>query len=121
MDLSDAEQAALNYAAPRGIPLSVFLGRVVYPGDQQWTERDTAAAMWWQADQDRRCKTCGLYLDETMDPANEFKYEAEAVWCHGDRAMHRAALELAGRSYADADPMAGTRFRFVHTPSMEAS
>lgn len=115
MDLTDRERAALGYCASRGIPLSVFLGRVVYPGDPAWLDRDADAVLWWQANV---CSGCGQLLSESMDPANEYKYEAEGLWCFGDRAIHREAVAMAGKNpHQDADPTAGTRFRFVRTPT----
>lgn len=118
MELSDVERVALNYCAPRGIPLSVFFGRVVVSGAPQWLERDAAAALWWQAEEDRRCSNCGRDLNVTLDPETERLWEAEAIWCHGCRAVHRAGLKLAKKDpYLDADPLAGSRFRFTETPT----
>jgi hypothetical protein len=121
MDLSPVERAALEYCAPRGIPLSVFIDqRVVYPGDPQWTGKDAAAALWWQAEQDKRCDGCGGNLVETLDPDNEDRYRAEGVWCHRCRAIQREALAMAGKNpYSDADPTAGARYRIIENPLIE--
>jgi hypothetical protein len=117
MDLTDRERAALDYCAPRGIPLSVFLGRVIYPGDPQWLPEDTEAALWWQAN----VCSCGQLLSESMDPANEKLYAAEGLWCFACRAIHREAVAMTGKNpYQDADPTAGTRYRFTHTPTTAA-
>ena len=48
------EQAALRYCAP-GIPLSVFLGRVVHPGEPQWIDDDQAAVIDWMVEEARYC------------------------------------------------------------------
>lgn len=121
MDLTPTERAALDYCAPRGIPLSVFLGRPVYPGNPQWLERDTQAAMWWQANV---CTGCGQLLTETMvdfdesNPRREFEWQARGDWCHCCRAIHREALVMAGKNpHTDADPTAGARFRIVGKPA----
>lgn len=58
-ELTPADWAALEYCGPRGVPLSVFLGRVVYPGDPLWEERDTWAAMEWLIQDRSRCSGCG--------------------------------------------------------------
>lgn len=120
MDLTDIERAALGYVAPRGIPLSVFLGRVVYPGDPQWTERDATAALWWKAEQDKLCGNCGQDLTESTAEGADFKFRAEGIWCHGCRAMYRESLAAAGKDpYGpDADPTVGMRFVFTKTPAM---
>jgi hypothetical protein len=88
----------------------VFLGRVVYPGEPQWLERDALAAVWWQTEQSRRCQECGQNLDESMDKDNAYAYKAEPLWCHGCRAVHRAAVKMSG-SNAKENPLAGTRYR----------
>jgi hypothetical protein len=67
-DLSPEERLALSYCAPRGIPLSVFFGRVVGLGDQQWTQRDAQAAVLWELDQKAHCPGCGQPRNECMGP-----------------------------------------------------
>lgn len=107
---SPFEQAALDYCAPRGIPLSVFLGRIVYPGDPQWLEADTLAALEWETQQANRCSGCGQNLDESQKKDNAFVYQAAAVSCHGCQAILRASKPL------DQDARFGTRYRFTRTP-----
>lgn len=107
-DRSATQQAALEYCAPRGIPLSVFLyARVVYPGEPQWTEDDVQAVFDWQAEQANRCE-CGGDLRETMLEENAYGYKATPLYCHRCRAIHRAAVALAK---GKPDPTAGTRYR----------
>jgi hypothetical protein len=114
-DRSPAERAAIDYCAPRGIALSVFCGRPVGLGDPQWTADDRAAVFEWLAEQASRCRDCGADLGECMDAVNTFEYQAEALWCHGCRAIHRAAVELSGPG-TKANPVAGARYRFTRTP-----
>jgi len=107
---SPVEQVALRYCAPRGIPLSVFLGRTVYPGEPQWLPDDVEAALEWQAEQARLCSGCGHSLDETMGPDQFDKWNAEKTGaCDACRAIDRAARILAGND--NLDPTTGVRFR----------
>ena len=113
-DRTPQEQAAINYCVPKGIPYTVFLGRVVYHGDPQWTADDRTAVVDWLIDQDNRCQDCGASLNEALAEDNAYEYRAEALWCHGCRAMHRAAIVLAGGG--KENPLAGARYRFTRTP-----
>jgi len=45
----------MAYCGPRGIPLSAFLG---------WDPADQAAALQWQAYENRRCQSCGYHPEE---------------------------------------------------------
>ena len=107
-DRPPLEQAAINYCAPRGIPLSVFLGRVVYPGDPQWTDDDRDAAFEWLVEQSKRCSDCGQPLDECTAKDNSYAYHAEAVRCHACYAINVEASRLAG---GKPSPAAGHRYR----------
>ena len=101
-DRSPYEQAALNYCAPRGIPLSEFL--------YVWSDEDRWAALDWQAEQDRRCSGCGQDLEQTLGPGSFDKWNAEVSGhCDGCRALHRAASIDAGKD--DLDPTVGVRYR----------
>lgn len=58
------------------MPRSIFLGRVVVPGEPLWLDDDRAwalALMHVEADQ----HTCGHPLSETLDPANESAYTVD--------------------------------------------
>lgn len=107
-DRSDLEKVALGYCAPRGIPLSVFLGRTVYPGDPQWLFDDAQAAIDWQSDQNQRCDGCGQYRAESEKKENSFAYRAEARRCHACYAIDAKAAAIRKTK---EDPLAGTRYR----------
>lgn len=82
-DRPATEQVALAYCAPRGIPLSVFLGRIVYPGDPQWLEDDAQAAIDWDTFDRSRCPGCGQPRDECMAHEDEAPvYEVTMARCH---------------------------------------
>lgn len=101
-DRTPYEQVALEYCAPRGIPLSEFL--------HVWSDEDRWAALDWQAEQARRCSGCGQSLDETLRPGDFDKWNAEiSGHCDGCRALHRAQAVASGSD--DLDEHAGARFR----------
>lgn len=77
----------MAYCGPRGIPLSVFLGRVAGPGDPVWLPEDRAAALGWQAFENRRCGRCGTHPDEWSE--DQFAYHAHLTECTGCRQMQR--------------------------------
>jgi len=82
-DLPSQEQMALAYCAPRGIPLSVFLGRVVWAGHPQWTQRDAQAAVLWEIEQNSRCSGCGRPRSESMvdeKDAPDYKVTVTKCW-----------------------------------------
>jgi hypothetical protein len=110
-DRPPAERAALAYCGPRGVPLSVFLGRVVYPGEPQWLEDDAVAALEWLADEHGRCGGCGHLTSETVGPGEFDKWNAEKSGaCDVCRAIDRAARLAAGTD----DPVpetTGARYR----------
>lgn len=61
-------QEELDYAAPRGIPHSIFLGRPQpQPGEPYWLPEDVDKALAWQRDQNARCKDCRTRRDEWWD------------------------------------------------------
>lgn len=91
--LSPFEWGALAYCAPRGIPLSVFMGRVVYPGDPQWEERDRWAAMEWLVEDRTRCSGCGFPRDECMATESP-EYMVEATRCKACEARDASMREF---------------------------
>ena len=105
--LTASERVALGYCAPHGIPLSVFLGRVIYPGDQIWLERDAQAAVWWS----QLCTVCGHHPDDVFGPDQQDKWNAEmSGHCDTCRALNRA--DMAARGSDDpVSPVVGARFR----------
>lgn len=95
-DRSPFEQMAIEYCAPRGIPLSVFCGRVVYPGDPMWTEDDQQAAIDWQIHDRLKCPECGFPRDECMaDEDDAPAYTVELRRCHACKAAGIEQREMA--------------------------
>ncbi len=91
-DRPTLDRAALAYCAPRGIPLSVFLGRVVYPGDPVWLPDDTLAALDWQEHEATKCPGCGQPRDESM--AHEDDSPPYEVTLNRCQACKAAAIEV---------------------------
>jgi hypothetical protein len=71
----------MEYAGPRGIPHSVFLGRVVGPGEPQWLDADRDKAIWWMIHQRQACPECGTRPDEWADDPDA--YVPEPHHCRG--------------------------------------
>lgn len=67
------------------------MGRAPRPGQPEWTAADTALAVALHRIESRACPGCGLDRTETMNPANEFAFEALAYRCHGCAARSRAS------------------------------
>lgn len=109
-DRPPEDRAALTYCGPRGIPLSVFLGRVVYPGDPEWLPDDTLAAFDWLERDMRTCVGCGQDTAETVGPEHADKWNAEVAGrCDACVARSRAMHIVIGKD--DLDPTAGVRLR----------
>lgn len=85
---------ALGYCAPLGIPLSVFNGRVVYPGDPQWLDEDRDAALGWHVEQVSRCPGCGhdQMVTTSNDPPD---YTVESLLCHACDARQVEARRMS--------------------------
>lgn len=98
--MDPSERLALDYCAPRGIPLSVFLGRVVYPGEPQWLPEDTTAALDWHIEQAGRCPGCG-HNQATTTSKDPPDYDVEAVVCHACMARTREAQRMQGTRSED--------------------
>jgi hypothetical protein len=77
----------MAYCGPRGIPLSVFLGRVAAPDESEWLPEDREAALSWSAFEGRRCKHCGTHPDEWDD--DKLAYHAHLTECRGCRQLQR--------------------------------
>lgn len=85
MDLTQEERAALRYCAPLGIPLSVFLGRVINPGEPDWLPKDSQAAVWWKT---RFCTGCGNLIDECWaDEEVAPEYDTDVIRCWACEAV----------------------------------
>lgn len=79
----------MAYCGPRGIPYSVFMGRVVGVDGQQWLPSDREAALAWEAFESRRCKSCGTHPEEWS--ADKLAYHAHLMECRGCKQLHRLA------------------------------
>lgn len=64
------------------MPRSVFLGRVVAPGEPLFTEEDRAWALALAEVEADTCPDCGQPWSEATDPKNEEQYKAELILCH---------------------------------------
>jgi hypothetical protein len=88
----DAGEVAVRefcYGSGRAVPRSVFLGRVVAPGDPLWLQEDVTAALEWQAYQRMLCSGCSLPRSETFDIAMDDGYDADVWVCHACAARER--------------------------------
>lgn len=77
------------------MPRSVFLGRVVAPGEPLWTAEDRAwsiALLEYEAD---LCSGCGQPRSQSMDAENEFRFQPTVLVCHGCRAVAKESERLA--------------------------
>lgn len=98
-DRPASERAALSYCGPRGIPLSVFLGRIVYPGEPLWLEGDALAAVDWDAYEHAKCPGCGQPRDECMAHEDAAPaYEVELLRCHSCSAAAAEGRAVGGDS-----------------------
>jgi hypothetical protein len=78
----------MAYCGPRGVPSSVFLGRVVRPGvDPEWLPSDREDALAWTAYEGRRCRGCGTHPDEWSE--DKSAYHAHLTECRGCRQQQR--------------------------------
>lgn len=70
----------LDYAVPKGIPHSVFLG---------WDIDDRNKAIWWTIHQRQRCPNCGTRPDEWDEGqgGDLNAYTAEPHACRGCQVM----------------------------------
>jgi hypothetical protein len=71
----------MDYCAPRGIPHSVFLGRVVGPGEPVWLGADRDKALWWLIHDRQTCRGCGTRPEEWEDDLHA--YVAAPHHCRG--------------------------------------
>lgn len=78
-DLAFREQ--VNYAAERGIPLSVFQGRVVADDEPEWLPNDRDAALVWLTESKSKCSRCGTWDWEWDNDPNA--WEADIWRCRG--------------------------------------
>jgi hypothetical protein len=95
---SAAFRRELNYCAPRGIPRSIFLGRVwpnpADPTEPQWLPEDSEAALAWEIERALICQ-CGHFADEVWDAAGaDLEFEAVPHRCHACAEKERAARKF---------------------------
>lgn len=107
-DRSPLERVQINYCAPRGIPLSQFAGRAVYPGDPAWLDDDREAVLDWLEKEASRCERCGQDTRESMKLENAYTYRAKGLRCHSCYAIDAEAAQL---TRSKPGPMAGIRFQ----------
>lgn len=72
-----------------GVPPSVLAGRVVRPGEPEWTGLDSAYAEALTLIESLTCDGCGQDRRDSMSQENEFAYVVEAVRCHACAARDR--------------------------------
>jgi hypothetical protein len=98
----------MDYCAPRGLPLSGFLG---------WPADDQDAALWWQAEQNLRCRSCGTAAWEWEE--NPSAYGVGESVCRGcaliDRARREADEKVAGTKFSRAELFPGLQFHLTRT------
>lgn len=83
------------------MPRSVFLGRVVVPGEPLWLAEDRAwavALLEYEADM---CSGCGQPRSESMDAKHEEDYRPAALRCHACASIARASERFAATPHAD--------------------
>jgi hypothetical protein len=71
---------------PHGIPYSVFMGRVVGPGQPQWTDQDRRWALAYEQAMRDLCPSCGgrrSVLEENPDA-----YVGQLSRCDGCQTLH---------------------------------
>lgn len=92
------------------MPHSILTGRTPRDGQPLWTANDTALAVALTALEAVTC-ACGHDRRESMDPANEYGYVADAVRCHACAARDRAAESYAKQDGSTAGLMFTVRRR----------
>lgn len=129
------ERRIREYVCSRGIPRSVFLGRVVgeatddWDADPRtWLPEDTAAALAWQEWKDSLCSGCGHPRAETFaepppdwaQPAGrwEERYEAHAMQCDACAARDRKAWNEQKTRDTGQPPPAGRYYTVMRDPDV---
>ena len=78
------------------MPPSVLMGRVVRPGDPQWTQGDTDMAVALMELEAGTCTGCGLPREQTLAHEGDgFRFTAQPVRCRGCEAMDRESRRHA--------------------------
>jgi len=95
----------MGYCGPRGIPRSIFCGRIAVNGEPLWLPEDFESALDWAAWEANKCPGCGRQRDECFsDDDNGPVYEGEAQTCWSCQARDLKAQQMAGQ------PTPGTYF-----------
>lgn len=103
-----AERRIMQYCGAHGIPRSVFLGRVVTPGEPEWLPEDAVAALRWQAEQDALCAGCHQPRSESFDRAA--RYNVKSHTCQGCAAREQASWLAQKNHSKNAQPQFGVYF-----------
>lgn len=81
------------YCEDKGIPHSVFLGRVVGPDDPYWLPEDRAKIIAWRLEKAEKCTRCGT-ADWEWD-ADPDAYTPVAQRCMGCHKINVASEEFS--------------------------
>jgi hypothetical protein len=87
-------RAELEAARAWAVPRSVFLGRIVGPGEPAWTEQDRQWAIALLAEE-KATHTCGHLIEESFAKENDGRYVGEAIRCHACAAAQRESQEFS--------------------------
>ena len=116
---SPSERRIRDYCVPKGIPRSVFLGRVVAAADPLWLPEDLEAALEWQELQAYLCSGCGHDKRDTMNEDHAHEWVVVPLTCHAcaarDRENRVAAQEKQAGKFGDA-AFDGVFFAVTHQP-----
>jgi hypothetical protein len=107
----------MEYCGPRGIPHSIFLGRVVGPGSPQWTVDDRDKALWWMIHDREKCPNCGTRHEE-FDPeqgGDLHAYEWKYTHCRGCEILAQGQDSLE-KNRKNGSLRRGTSIRLSLTP-----
>lgn len=102
---ADFDRRVLRYCAEHGIPRSVFLGRVVAPGEPLWLREDVVAALQHQADEDALCPGCRQPRVESFDTAA--RYTVETHKCQSCAAQGQKSWLAEKNRPKNASPQHG--------------
>jgi hypothetical protein len=107
----DAAEFAVRefcFAPGRALPPSIFLGRIVQPGEPEWLDTDTAAALEWQAYQKSLCLGgCGRPREESFDIAMDDHYDVTPIACNACRARDLKAWNRNSTREPGDPPLVG--------------
>lgn len=73
---------AVQFSCAHGIPLSVFFGRVVEPGEALWLPEDTEAAIGFEQWSSQLCGGCGLHRLDWPEERSE-TWKGTITTCFG--------------------------------------